>query len=323
MINGLPVTNFQMQRIRVGAIITGAFLLLFFLTANIINSFIIDGVEVESGSYTLQEGFPLFNDQKAYINFIKNYPHDPGVKLVLHNVRRGETLWTISRRYRVTIATLIGANPYLMSLQVKENNTIVVPRKNGVLFAFDDFFDVGTMKDMLSFEGEVKGEYLPSILKLISNDDVRLVFFENSAPVQVNPAIATLYRYHRTFNSPLQGHFTSMFGDRVDPFFHSMAFHNGIDIQAPMGRPIKAAREGMVIYTGWRDGYGKSIIIQHRNGYSTMYGHLSHITAKKGDWVTQKTVIGRVGSTGRSTGPHLHFMLMHHGRLINPLRIIW
>lgn len=321
--NGLPLTNYQMKYIRLALAGIGALLFLVIFTANIINTLIIDGVSVAEKSYITRDGFPIFTNNKEYIRFVKTYPRDPGVRLNFHTVRKNETLWTIAKRYRVTIDTIIGANPFLASLQIKEKEVIVVPRKNGVLLAFDDYWDVSAMKEKLNFDGTITGEYRPRLLKLISNDEMRLVFFKNSEPEVVNPLIETLYSYHKIFKIPVRGNFTSMFGDRVDPIYHLMAFHSGIDIQAPMGTPIKAARKGMVIYTGWRDGFGKTIIVQHNDGYSTMYSHLSRIIAKKGDWVTKLKTIGAIGSTGRSTGPHLHFMLMHHGKIINPLRLIW
>jgi len=323
MTNGLPLTNYQMRYIRLALSGIGALLLLVIFTANIINTFIVDGVSIADKSYITRDGFPIFTDGKEYIRFVKTYPRDPGVRLKFHTVSKNETLWTIARRYRITIGTIIGANPFLASLQLKEKEVIVIPRENGVLLTFDDYWDIGAMEEKLDFEGTVTGEYRPRLLKLISNDDVRLAFFKDSEPELVNPLIETLYSYHRIFKIPVRGNFTSMFGDRVDPIFHSMSFHSGIDIQAPMGTAIKAAREGMVIYTGWRDGFGKTIIVQHRDGYSTIYAHLSRIISKKGDWVTKRKTIGKIGSTGRSTGPHLHFMLMHHGKIINPLRLIW
>ena len=114
-----------------------------------------------------------------------------------------------------------------------------------------------------------------------------------------------------------------MFGDRIDPIYNSSNFHNGIDIKAKMNSKYYPAREGVVSYTGWRSGYGKTIIIQHHDGYSTLYGHSNKIKVKTGDWVNKTSVIGLVGSTGRSTGPHLHFTLMKHGKFLNPLLHIW
>jgi len=79
----------------------------------------------------------------------------------------------------------------------------------------------------------------------------------------------------------------------------------------------------MVIFTGWRGGFGNTVMIQHDEGYTTLYGHLSSISVKVGAWVTKDDIIGQVGSTGFSTGPHLHFTVMKHGQDVNPLLFIW
>jgi murein DD-endopeptidase MepM/ murein hydrolase activator NlpD len=96
--------------------------------------------------------------------------------------------------------------------------------------------------------------------------------------------------------------------------------HLGVDFAAPRGTPVMAASDGTVHFVGWNGGHGKTVIIQHRNGYSTLYGHLSSYGEgiRKGKKVEQGEMIGRVGSTGLSTGPHLHYTLMRHGRPINP-----
>ncbi|MCG3117391.1 MAG: peptidoglycan DD-metalloendopeptidase family protein [Candidatus Manganitrophus sp. SA1] len=96
--------------------------------------------------------------------------------------------------------------------------------------------------------------------------------------------------------------------------------HLGVDYAAPRGTPVMAASDGTVKFVGWNGGHGKTVIIQHRNGYSTLYGHLSSYGEgiRKGKKVAQGEMIGRVGSTGLSTGPHLHYTLMRHGNPINP-----
>lgn len=96
--------------------------------------------------------------------------------------------------------------------------------------------------------------------------------------------------------------------------------HLGVDYAAPRGTPVMAASDGTVKFVGWNGGHGKTVIIQHRNGYSTLYGHLSSYGEgiRKGKKVAQGEMIGRVGSTGLSTGPHLHYTLMRHGKPINP-----
>jgi hypothetical protein len=100
---------------------------------------------------------------------------------------------------------------------------------------------------------------------------------------------------------------TSRFGWRTHPITGSRRFHSGMDIGAPMGAPVVAAATGIVISSGWLGGYGKAIVIQHNGVQQTLYGHLSEVFVQPGQRIEQGTVIGHVGSTGNSTGPHLHF----------------
>jgi len=270
-----------------------------------------------------RDGFPIFTSQKKYIDLIKNYPHDPGVELRFHKIKHGESYWDITKRYNISIDTLIAANPFIKSLIAKKNIEIVVPARDGVLFAFNDILDVWRMKKNLNYESRITGDYLPGIFKIISTDDIRFVFYKDKRPVVVNPSLEKLYSYRDIFQAPVDGYLTSLFGDRVDPFIHAMAFHNGVDIQARYGSPIHAAKDGIVIFSGWRDGYGKTVMLQHHDGYTSLYGHCSSIKVKKGDWVKKNDVVGLIGSTGRSTGPHVHFTMMRHDKVINPLMVIW
>jgi murein DD-endopeptidase MepM/ murein hydrolase activator NlpD len=154
---------------------------------------------------------------------------------------------------------------------------------------------------------------------------MRIVFFENEIPLIVNNEIQKIYAYKTVFMDPLDslGYYTSMFGDRVNPYGSNMEFHNGVDISMKNGSPIKAVRSGIVFYSGWRDGYGHTVVIQHEDGYSTFYAHCSKIMVQVGDWVKQGDQIALVGSTGRSTGSHLHYSVMRHGQLLNPLKYLW
>ncbi|MCM5556101.1 peptidoglycan DD-metalloendopeptidase family protein [Pleomorphomonas sp. JP5] len=118
------------------------------------------------------------------------------------------------------------------------------------------------------------------------------------------------------------GGMTSNFGSRRDPFLGSLAFHAGIDFRSPTGTDIKPTAPGVVTVAGWSGGYGNLVEIDHGNGVTTRYGHMSRITARVGDRVTRDTVIGEVGSTGRSTGPHLHYETRVNGAPINPVNYI-
>ena len=126
---------------------------------------------------------------------------------------------------------------------------------------------------------------------------------------------------NQTLQWPLPGftRISSPFGNRPDPFTQRTAFHSGIDVPAPMGVNILAAESGTVIFSGWQGGYGNTIIINHGNGMHTMYAHASSLVARAGQNVARGDVIARVGSTGRSTGNHLHFEVRVNGSLTNPL----
>ncbi len=121
---------------------------------------------------------------------------------------------------------------------------------------------------------------------------------------------------------PVKGWITSGFGYRISPFSHSLEFHEGVDIANALGTPIHAPAEGYVLYAGWARGYGNVLIIGHGYGISTIYGHLKKILVKQGQHVYRGEVIALMGSTGRSTGPHLHYEVRVNGVPVNPLNYI-
>ncbi|WP_322030686.1 M23 family metallopeptidase [Paraburkholderia sp. J76] len=110
----------------------------------------------------------------------------------------------------------------------------------------------------------------------------------------------------------------SPFGNRIDPFTHRMSFHPGIDLVAPAGTPIFAAASGRVVFAGPKAGYGNAVEIDHGNGFVTRYGHASKIDVRVGQIVQPHEHIADVGTTGRSTGPHLHFEVLVAGRAVDP-----
>jgi murein DD-endopeptidase MepM/ murein hydrolase activator NlpD len=106
---------------------------------------------------------------------------------------------------------------------------------------------------------------------------------------------------------------SSRFGTRIDPFTRRATFHGGIDLSAPVGTDVAASRGGVVVSAGVSGGYGQLVVIKHEHGYSTYYGHLSRIFVKPGQSIREGEPLGAVGSTGRSTGPHLHFEVRKNG----------
>jgi murein DD-endopeptidase MepM/ murein hydrolase activator NlpD len=113
---------------------------------------------------------------------------------------------------------------------------------------------------------------------------------------------------------------TSGFGMRRHPLLGGRRMHSGIDLAAPLGSPILAASDGLVSNAGWRGGYGLLVSLEHANGLQTRYGHMSQLAVTAGQRVNKGEVIGYVGSTGRSTGPHLHYEMRVNGVPVNPSR---
>jgi murein DD-endopeptidase MepM/ murein hydrolase activator NlpD len=118
---------------------------------------------------------------------------------------------------------------------------------------------------------------------------------------------------------PVRGVLVSGFGWRDDPFGEGWRFHQGVDVAAPEGAPVAARAEGVVVYAGWAEGYGLVVVLDHGRGYQTLYAHLRRVQVPPGSWVRAGGVIGEVGSTGRSTGPHLHFEVRYREVPVDPL----
>jgi len=122
--------------------------------------------------------------------------------------------------------------------------------------------------------------------------------------------------------APVRGILTDGFGGRSDPFTGEQGTHNAIDISSAVGQPVRAPADGIVVKAEWANGYGNVIYLSHGYGYSTRYGHLSAYAVKPGAHVKRGDIIAYVGSTGRSTGPHLHYEVRLNNNPVNPLEFI-
>ncbi len=141
--------------------------------------------------------------------------------------------------------------------------------------------------------------------------DLETQFSRRSAIASSTPTVA-----------PVRGLLNSGFGSRKDPFTGEGSFHPGVDISTRRHEPVLATAEGVVIKSGWSGDYGKEVEIAHSTGYTTIYGHLDEILVKDGQRVRRGERVGLVGSTGRSTGPHLHYEVRKDDRALNPLEYI-
>jgi murein DD-endopeptidase MepM/ murein hydrolase activator NlpD len=124
------------------------------------------------------------------------------------------------------------------------------------------------------------------------------------------------------FAYPIRGRLTSPYGWRSDPISGVRRFHAALDLAAPAGTPIKAAMGGRIVTLGFNSVYGKYIIMTHSGGFQTLYAHMNTTSVGQGAYVQQGAKIGEVGSTGYSTGPHLHFAIFKNGKAVNPLELL-
>ncbi len=171
-----------------------------------------------------------------------------------------------------------------------------------------DRFDFAVANGKLIYAGIDRAQY----------DDVRLLRWNNSGSAGWFSG-STQQHNANGLMAPVAGRITSGFGGRVHPILGFTRFHSGIDFGARWGSPIVAAADGQVVGAGWHGGYGRQVRVMHGSGIMTTYSHMSAIVAEPGTEVRQGQVIGYVGSSGLSTGPHLHFEVRVNGRPINPL----
>ncbi len=168
----------------------------------------------------------------------------------------------------------------------------------------------------VQYEVVVEGEKLVS--KKVLYEEV--VSQPVNAKIQIGSGVNSGLGTNLGLIFPVEGYITSLFGGRPDPFTGEADNHQGLDLGAPKGTPIYAASGGKVIQASNKfNGYGKCVIIEHSSGFKTLYAHCSELLVKNGDYVTSGQLIAKVGSTGRSTGNHLHFGMMVNGSFVDPL----
>ncbi|MDR1308153.1 MAG: peptidoglycan DD-metalloendopeptidase family protein [Treponema sp.] len=234
-----------------------------------------------------------------------------------YTVRSGDSVEAISRRFGLSLDAVIASNELRnVRRELRAGQKIRIPNMDGIPY---------TVKKGDSYTKIAADFEVPLEAVLDANDiqsgaiNAGTVLFIPGARMDKNAlrqALGELFIY------PVSGRMSSPFGWRRDPFTGTRSYHAGLDLSAPMGTPVKAAADGRVSATGTNAVYGNFIILSHSGDYQTMYAHLSRILVKGGSYVNQGTEIGRVGSTGRSTGPHLHFSVYKNKRAINPLEVL-
>ncbi|MCP3670006.1 MAG: M23 family metallopeptidase [Gammaproteobacteria bacterium] len=192
-------------------------------------------------------------------------------------------------------------------LDSEEFNFKKIPGRGGV-----DSRDISSPVDMPELVSEID-----SLSRVIEDREVKLNILEElimnyDLQKEIHPS-----------GQPVKGgYISSKYGERRDPFTGKKTFHHGVDIASRPGTAINAVGSGIVIFSGTKSGYGKLVKVQHGNGFVTIYGHNQELKVNVGDYVSKGQNIATVGSTGRSTGPHVHFEVQLDGEAVNPVKYL-
>lgn len=247
-------------------------------------------------------------------------PPPPGFRW--HVLGPGETLSIVAARYGVSLEAMVGANPDISSLdRLPAGIELLVPPSLGLVVTLQPG---ESLLDVVERHGVAPGD-LVRANELRSPFDVApgmMLFLPGVRPTEAMARLEKVREEENRYVWPLHGRLTSYFGPR-NLGMGTSSFHRGIDVAAPWGTPVVAARSGTVTFAGWStQGYGNLVKVRHSGGDETWYGHFSSIAVSVGQHVKQGQVIGYVGSTGISTGPHLHFELYEAGRAVDPLSML-
>ena len=236
-----------------------------------------------------------------------------------YKVRSGDTISTIAKKFGLTnISTLISVNDIGNVRQLAAGQKLKIPSIDGIIYTVKN----GDSLSSITSKHKISLEQLLDVNELTS--ETLTAGQQLFLPGASMDAASLRNAMGELFRMPISAKFrwSSPYGNRIDPIAGVKSFHTGTDMACPTGTPILAAMSGKVTTTGLNRVYGNYVIIDHGNGYQTLYAHMSKIIASKGQWVSQGTRIGLVGSTGYSTGPHLHFTVYKKGKLVDPMTVL-
>lgn len=294
----------------------------------------LEGVEIEEEVLIVEDYISpdkLMDKERAVSTLLRGTD-----EIKVHKVKKGESLWLIARNNSMTVSDLKNANPDIKSetLQIGQELNLIVPKpylnvitkevityNKGIPYPTKIEYD----DSLWSWETRIKqnGIYGTKEVtaRVVRKNGVEVEREILNERVLKEPVYRILTRGTKTAPSrgtgrflwPTIGRISSPFGKR------GREFHTGVDIAASVGTPVKAADSGTVTFAGWNGGYGRLIIVDHGNGFTTYYAHNSKLLVGVGDKVEKGQTISLVGSSGRSTGPHLHFEIRKNGEPLNPL----
>jgi murein DD-endopeptidase MepM/ murein hydrolase activator NlpD len=288
----------------------------FFLVVMVLAPFVrLEGRHAEAASYTA--GFRsdlLLNARQVSLPPDQLRLLDRTV-ICDYSVKPHDTLWSIQKKFNVDVDTIRSSNG-LDVISLPPGRVLHIPNHRGMVYQSKAGENLEAIRRNFVWGKRQPGAFIETVLAMNGFPRPDLKAANRAfAPGTMLFLPNTFIDYHQ-LAIPLIGAFrrTSGFGLRLHPILGIRRRHDGWDLAKPYGSPVVAAREGKVIFTGWSEGYGNLIVLQHsikrKNGYNiitTRYGHLSKILVESGQRVRKGQLIGKVGSTGISTGPHLHF----------------
>jgi LysM repeat protein len=246
-----------------------------------------------------------------------NLPPVPAaLEMSSYTVRSSDSLASIARRFGLNVDTLISVNGISSARSLRSGAQLRVPNINGLVYKVRP------------------GDSLASVAKRYKMDPTKIVDVNDLGTADLSvgqslfipgarlPQAVVSQAMGQAVAWPARGPLSSFFGYRPDPFTGVRRFHAGIDIAVDQGTVVRAAMSGRVSDTGFNANYGNYIIMNHADGFQTLYGHLSSILVHEGMSVDQGAQIGLSGSTGYSTGPHLHFGIFRRSLALNPLKFL-
>ncbi len=238
-----------------------------------------------------------------------------------YRVKSGDMIGFIADAFDVTQDTIISVNNIKQSRLIQPGQYLKIPSMPGIIYTVKKN---GETPDTIAQKYKVNTEKVATVNYL--NTDSELKAGTSLFVPDAELDWATRQEINGDlFKKPLHARYwlSSNYGWRNSPFnAGARTFHGGIDMAVSAGTPIYAALDGTVTAVGYNATYGNYVIITHHSGYKTLYGHMKSTACRKGNFVYTNTVIGYVGSTGMSTGPHLHFTVYKNGKTINPLTVL-
>lgn len=258
----------------------------------------------------------LQEDISSYYVAIQTGKTPPPLLFYSYTAKKGENLFGLAARLNVPYDSIATLNGISHQETFTSDTPLLVANIPGIFVPARPATELEYL--MASWRSEAIGQGTPvTIIRGAKQKSFHFYPGQRFHPVERAFFLGILFQF------PLpKGVITSPFGMRMDPFTHQESFHSGIDIGAPYGTEVFAARGGYVAKIGDDREYGNYILLQHQGGYQTLYGHLSAVLVQLNQQVASGMIIGKVGSTGMSTGPHLHFEIRRNGRPEDPLPLL-